>query len=135
MTSPRLSWVNSPKSGKQNIKQTSYELCVSSSKELLEQGKADVWTVNMNDANSLLIPYMGKKLESGKTYYWRVRVWDQDNKESKWSETAHWTMGMLNASDWKCQWIGAPWQGEKAIKYSGQKFPAQIGRASCRERV
>lgn len=128
VTSPRLSWVNSPKSGKQNIKQTSYELCVSSSKELLEQGKADVWTVKINDANSLLIPYMGKKLESGKTYYWRVRVWDQDNKESKWSETAHWTMGMLNASDWKCQWIGAPWQGEKAIKYSGQKFPAPLFR-------
>ena len=125
---PRLSWINTPKSGKQGIKQTSYELCVSSSKELLEQGKADVWTVKMNSDQSVLIPYMGKKLESGKTYYWRVRVCDQDKKESKWSETAEWTMGMLNASDWKCKWIGAPWQGEEAMKYSNKRFPAPLFR-------
>lgn len=125
---PRLSWINTPKSGKQGVKQTSYELCVSSSKELLEQDKADVWTVKMNSDQSVLIPYMGKKLESGKTYYWRVRVWDQDKKESKWSETAEWTMGMLNASDWKCKWIGAPWQGEEAMKYSNKRFPAPLFR-------
>ena len=30
-------------------------------------------------------------------------------------------MGLLNADEWKAQWIGAPWQGEEATAKSADK--------------
>ena len=38
---------------------------------------------------------------------WRVRVWDQDGRESAWSETSDWTMGVLRPEEWRAVWIGA----------------------------
>ena len=57
---------------------------------------------------SVAIPYGGAALESGKTYHWRVRVWDGKGAVSPWSETARWTMGKLQPGDWSARWIGAP---------------------------
>ena len=37
-------------------------------------------------------------------------------------------MGMLTGSDWKCKWIGAPWQDERASKYSGELTAAPLLR-------
>jgi alpha-L-rhamnosidase len=44
-----------------------------------------------------------------------VRVWDKNGKVSAWSPVAKWHMGLLANTDWKAEWIGAPWQGEEAI--------------------
>lgn len=39
-------------------------------------------------------------------------------------------MGLLNADEWKAQWIGAPWQGEEATAKSADKTlpPAPLFR-------
>jgi alpha-L-rhamnosidase len=34
-------------------------------------------------------------------------VWDETGEISAWSQTATWTMGVLQNSDWQAQWIGA----------------------------
>ncbi|MGE5611389.1 MAG: family 78 glycoside hydrolase catalytic domain, partial [Bacillota bacterium] len=39
--------------------------------------------------------------------YWKVCVRDQNGGVSSWSKPARWTMGLLEQSDWKAQWIGA----------------------------
>lgn len=52
-----------------------------------------------------MLKYNGPELKSGVRYYWQVRVWDNKNKASRWSEAAHWEMALLNESDWKAQWI------------------------------
>jgi alpha-L-rhamnosidase len=36
-----------------------------------------------------------------------VRIWDENNKPTQWSKPATWSMGLLQPSDWKAQWIGA----------------------------
>ena len=109
---PRLSWINLPSSPTvKNEAQTAYQVCVASSKAVLLKGKADVWdSKKVKSAESHLVPF-GGKVESGKDYWWRVRTWNQKDKPSEWSEPACWGMGLLNASDWKAQWIGASFDG------------------------
>ena len=34
-----------------------------------------------------------------------MQVWNQKGKASRWSEPAHWSMGLLQPDDWKAQWI------------------------------
>ena len=50
--------------------------------------------------------YSGSELHSEEFIYWKVQVWDKDSIASGWSETQHWSMGLLNPSDWKGKWIG-----------------------------
>lgn len=93
---PRLSW--KMQSNEPGSMQTAYQIEV-----------AGVWdSGKITSDRSVAIPYSGPELEPLRKYYWRVRVWDQHEKVSPWSETAHWTMGLIRDSDWKAQWIGHP---------------------------
>jgi alpha-L-rhamnosidase len=99
---PRFSW--QLVSEKRNVMQTAYEIRVSDSPSNL--AKANVWsTGKVNSDQSRFVVYGGPALQSGKKYFWQVRVWDNANKASAWSETASFQMGMLNSSDWKAKWI------------------------------
>jgi len=69
--------------------------------------KGDLWdSGKVGSDDSVLVPYKGQPLESGMSAFWRVQVWDQAGAASPWSETAHWSMGLLHADDWKGKWIG-----------------------------
>lgn len=103
---PRLSWWNVAEFDERNQRQTSYQLQVASSVELLRSGKADLWDTGcLKSGNSVLIPYGGKPLHSGQDCYWRVRVWDQRGRRSSWSDVAFWHVGFLSPDEWKAQWI------------------------------
>ncbi len=69
----------------------------------------------MQNDQSTRVNYSGKKLKSRDECWWQVRVWDKNNEVSEWSEPAFWRMGLLNATDWQAEWIGAPWQGEEPL--------------------
>jgi alpha-L-rhamnosidase len=73
----------------------------------LNKNIGDVWdTKKVNSGQSLQIKYKGIKLLSTKTYYWKVRVWNNYGNESAWSPLAFWQMGLLNKEDWKAaRWI------------------------------
>ena len=97
---PRLSWQLS--ADRRNVYQTAYEIRVSSSpafKDILWSSK------NPNSNHSVHVQYAGKSLESGRKYYWQVRVTDDQQKISPWSEPASWQMGLLKPGDWKAEWI------------------------------
>ncbi len=104
--SPRLSW-NTESSG-QNWRQSAYQILVSTSLDSLSHDQGDQWDSGKVAVDkSIQIPYAGKALESATTYYWKVRVWDQDGKASEWSKPQSWHMGILNPSQWlNSQWIG-----------------------------
>ena len=99
---PRFSWKIIP-IGK-NIMQTAYFLRVStdekfsSSKIIWQSGKVE-------SDESILHLYQGPDLKSGQRYFWQVKIWDNEGKESKWSTVAYWEMGLLSQSEWKAKWI------------------------------
>lgn len=113
---PRLSWINQLTDiGVRGEKQTAWQIRVASSKDLLFADKADLWdSGKVKSDQSNLIAYKGKELSSRQECWWQVRVWDAKGDVSAWSRPAYWGMGLLQPSDWKAKWIGAPWQGEEA---------------------
>ena len=106
---PRLSWalqtIDSPTSRGQ--KQTAYQVLVASSVDLLAKDEGDFWDSGkvLSDA-TLQVEYAGKPLASRTQYFWKVRVWDRDERVSAWSPAANWETAFLQAADWKAKWIG-----------------------------
>ncbi|MGB7590176.1 MAG: alpha-L-rhamnosidase N-terminal domain-containing protein, partial [Terriglobia bacterium] len=105
---PRLSWTLEPTDPRvRDQRQTAYQVLAASSEELLRSDQGDLWdTGKVESDKSIHVPYEGKPLGSGMQVWWKVRVWDNDGKPSAWSEPAFWSMGLLQAEDWKGKWIG-----------------------------
>ncbi|MEV2247276.1 alpha-L-rhamnosidase [Streptomyces sp. NPDC049970] len=102
---PRMSWPVA--SDGTDRSQTAYQVRVATSPDRL--GKPDVWDSGKVGSNrSVLVPYDGPALASRTRYHWSVRVWDSDGRVSGWSEASWWETGLLEASDWSADWIGAP---------------------------
>jgi len=106
MKSPRFSY--NIMTGKRAFMQSAYQILVSDSRKDLINGTGNMWDSGkvMSDHNGN-ISYKGTSLKSGETYYWMVKIWDQDGKESSWSEPAFFHTGLLNKEDWQAEWISA----------------------------
>lgn len=112
-SSPRLSWEICGKYEGGNLKadrglrQGAYRILVASSAELLKQNQGDLWdTGKVVSDQSNQIDYAGAQLRSRMLCFWKVMVWDKDGQSFGWSAPAFWSMGLLEASDWKALWIG-----------------------------
>ncbi|WP_300285281.1 family 78 glycoside hydrolase catalytic domain [uncultured Alistipes sp.] len=90
-----------------NMRQSAYRILVADSPEALERGDGNMWdSKKVASSRSLQIPYAGRKLEAGKTYYWKVQVWDAAKKASAWSRPGRFSMGLLDRADWSdARWI------------------------------
>ena len=147
VTAPQLSWEVAAAGNEKTaamakaLRQTTYQILVASSEEKLAADEGDMWdTKNVKSDATAQIAYAGKPLESGKKYYWKVRIWDQKGVKSEWSEPAFWSMGLLTEADWSgAKWIGvdqgpdaagsSPFVGADWIWYGGDENPqsAPIG--------
>ncbi len=104
---PRFGWLL--QSDRRNQSQSAYQLLVASSAENLHAGRADKWdSGKVTSDRSVNVPYAGISLSSDENCYWQVRVWDQDDRASAYTEPAVFTMSLLDESDWTGHWIGAP---------------------------
>ena len=85
-TSPHFSW---KMSGKQNgAASTAYQILVATSLDKLNEEEADLWnTGKVADAASVGITYGGEPLASRSLAYWKVRVWNQNDEASNWSQS------------------------------------------------
>jgi alpha-L-rhamnosidase len=121
---PRFAWVLTHTQRGQ--KQTAYQILVGSSPQFLNQGKADQWDSGKTASdNSTQVVFNGKPLESGHTYYWKVRYWDNDGNASEYSRPASFEMGLLSPDDWKGQWIGGANLLRKEITLNGKVVRAR----------
>jgi alpha-L-rhamnosidase len=99
---PRFSWKITGR--RNNIMQTAYFLRVatderfSSSNMIWQSGKVE-------SEESILQSYKGPDLKSGKKYFWQVKIWDNDGKETKWSPVASFETGLFSQTEWKAKWI------------------------------
>ncbi|QCW99563.1 DUF4976 domain-containing protein [Aggregatimonas sangjinii] len=76
------------------VSQSAYQILVASSEENIDKNIGDIWDSGQVRTNSSSeIEHDGTPLESGSTYYWKVRIWDVDNRLSRYSEKQSFTMG------------------------------------------
>ncbi|MDR1089463.1 MAG: glycoside hydrolase family 78 protein [Prevotella sp.] len=120
---PLLNW--QLQSGERGKSQSAYRIIVSGDLSLLKEDRGDLWDTGKTVSSESVIEYQGKQLDSGDQVYWKVIVWDENDKPSNWSETATWTMGLLKPSDWQAKWIG---QREDQYPDSAVVFPAPYFR-------
>ncbi|MCS7120133.1 MAG: family 78 glycoside hydrolase catalytic domain [Nitrososphaerota archaeon] len=101
---PRLSWtLNHEERGRM---QSAYQILVASWQENIFNDVGDMWDSGKVYSNkSTNIEYGGKLLESCKTYYWKVRWWDDKGRISPWSKIATFETGILHQEEWKARWI------------------------------
>ncbi|MCK5685932.1 family 78 glycoside hydrolase catalytic domain [bacterium] len=109
INNPVFSW--QLKGAGENLSQTAFRIQCSSSSNFI---KVDYWdSGKIKTDNSIFIKYDGKELLSMQKIYWRVKVWDENNKESDWSEISFFETAFLSRSDWKAKWISGSLTGSK----------------------
>jgi len=101
---PRLSWALT--GGGRGAHQSAYRITAASSLERLEAGEADLWdSGRVTSDRCFEVAYDGKLLHSGQRVWWRVQVWDGDNRASAAGPGTWFEMGLLEPSDWQAQWL------------------------------
>lgn len=102
---PLLGW--QLKSSGSNVVQSAYRVIVAETSEDVDEEKGSVWdSGHIDSGQSINVPYNGKKLESGKRYFWKVKIWDGNGRDSPWSETSSWQAGLFSEADWQgARWI------------------------------
>lgn len=100
---PRLSWkINDVRTG---AKQTAYQVLIGTDSLEVLSGKGSQWDSNKQMSNQILVTYSGKKLSPCTKYYWKVKVWDMENKENT-SPVQSFETGMMSIANWQGAWIG-----------------------------
>ncbi len=99
---PKLSWKIISK--ERNISQVAYQIRVATTPNF--NSNSLVWDSKKVTSNiSILQPYKGEPLKSQQQYYWQVKVWDNKNRTTNFSETATWETSFLTTNEWKAKWI------------------------------
>jgi alpha-L-rhamnosidase len=105
--SPGLSWkIRSLNNG---TYQKAFQIIIASSPGLLNEENADLWNSGKTlSSSSVAVPYNGNPLRSRSMGYWKVRVWDGSGRMSGWSNTAFFSIGLVEKADWQSSYIGYP---------------------------
>lgn len=103
---PNFSWELS--SSERNQSQSAYRLLLSDDLTMPENGQGSFWdSGKILSEQSVLVAYAGQQLSPGVKYFWKVKVWDKNGRESNWSETATFTTALFTPEDWSgAKWIG-----------------------------
>ena len=103
---PDFSWIL--ESTKNNQVQTAWQIVVSSDAAGVQNSSGELWdSGKILSGKSAWITYDGSALEQGREYFWKVRVWDGNDKPSGWSQTGKFTTGLFGKEGWNgAKWIG-----------------------------
>jgi len=87
---PEFGWIF-PAEG---IYQKACQVLVASSPEILQKNAGDMWDSGKQETdNSINFSYSGKKLQPEQAYFWKVKVWGENNFESDFSEIQQFNTG------------------------------------------
>ncbi len=102
-SAPRLGW--RMLSNERSKWQAAYRILVATKPERLLPRRADCWdSGRIASRESAQVEYEGRPLVSRERLFWKVIVWDEEENEAE-SPVATWTMGLLEQSDWRADWI------------------------------
>jgi alpha-L-rhamnosidase len=100
--SPDFSWIINSEDF--NIAQTHYQIFVATD-EIFSKNSL-VWdSGKVSSDESVYVKYVGKALSYDTKYFWTVKVWTNQSKRSTQSKIMNWRTGLMNADNWKSNWI------------------------------
>ncbi|MFK7932334.1 MAG: sulfatase-like hydrolase/transferase [Saprospiraceae bacterium] len=77
--------------------QSAYQILVASSQKNIDNNIGDVWdSAQVRSSESSNVVYTGKSLRSGQSYFWKVRIWDEVNRLTGYSESQSFKLGGAN---------------------------------------
>lgn len=102
---PLFSWVVNAEGF--NKSQSAYHILVASSEDKLNNNQGDVWdSKEIKNNISTHVKYNGAPLQALQTYYWKVRIWDENEVSSNWSNSQKFKMGLIKEANWgNSKWI------------------------------
>lgn len=81
---PVLGWIVNDE--RPDVKQTAYRILFSDNENDILRDKGNIWdSGKVETSASVNVPYVGKKLQPSKTYYWKVRTYN-NGTETPWSD-------------------------------------------------
>lgn len=81
------------------VYQLAYQVLVASNQENIDNNIGDMWNSGqVRSNNSINVSYAGKPLQIGARYYWKVRVWDEHNRLSRYAESQQFVVGESTSS-------------------------------------
>ncbi|WP_203532530.1 sulfatase-like hydrolase/transferase [Draconibacterium halophilum] len=98
---PEFSWIVPVEA----VVQVGYQVLVASTKENIDNNIGDVWNSgNTRSSQSSDVELGGSGLQQNKTYFWKVRIFDKDNRLSEYSEPQQFITGefgeKISSSNW-----------------------------------
>jgi len=118
----RLSWVlQSAGTGRA---QRAYQI------QVTDDADAMAWDSSQVESGcSADIAYAGSPLTAGGRYRWKVRVWDEDERVSGWSDPARFEIELDRTSGWHASWISPSRIREAVTPPSGAGPVDPVARA------
>ncbi len=103
---PNFSW--QLHSGLRSQTQSAYRILVADNLDDIKKLQGKIWdSKKMVTDKSILVNYIGNRLNPAQKYFWKVKVWNQDGVESEWSDPGTFQTGLFSVADWgNAQWIG-----------------------------
>ncbi len=80
-------------------KMTACQILVASSIQLLAADKADYWDSKKTATQVSRIVYAGKTLQTGKTYYWKVKSWSGNDVSGTYSKASSFYLAAADTAD------------------------------------
>ncbi|MEA5062700.1 MAG: glycoside hydrolase family 78 protein [Petrimonas sp.] len=102
-THPRFTW--QMELYKPGNHQLAYELAVGTTEADVVSGKGNVWESGIVDSSVIPVVYGGRELNPFTRYFWSVRVKDEHEQWSSWSQPHFFETGMMSQHRWKGKWI------------------------------
>lgn len=118
---PALSW--KIKTQQEGVFQSAWEIEIATSEHLLRKGIPNVWrSGKRNSDEQFNIRPDGAQFGETIRYFWRVRIWDNQGRCSRWSGPACFSIGLRNEEFWHGSWITYPYSKERSLPYLRKVF-------------
>jgi hypothetical protein len=92
---PEYSWIVP----KEAVFQNGYQVLVASSKANIDNNLGDVWNSGqVRSKTSANVEHKGKPLNPKSGYFWKVRIWDQDNRLTEYSAAQEFKTGSFTGN-------------------------------------
>ena len=92
---PEFAWIVPDES----VFQSGYQVLVASSQEKIDNNIGDMWdSGEVRSGSSADIEYRGATLQEGKRYYWKVRIFDEVNRLTSYSDVQSFRVGVVDST-------------------------------------